>query len=464
MAKCDLSIVLEKDADFIYDGGGTIRGKVRVDVDQNVKCNGLEVESGWKTHGRGNVATGNFTSVTLFEGEWVGGQVVEYPFELPVGDWPPSYHGHYLNIDHCIDARVKIPWGFDPKASVPFLMRPTCGPEAAVSEKSTKAGAFVATFVGVFMLIWCSGFLFFMAQNPLSLVCVGIFPLLFLGGYAVKVWLPKYLLGEVTCELSQTVVTPGDSVSGELVVRPRKNVNVNAITIDFQAREVCVSGSGSNKTTHKHVFFEQAIELEKATTLQAGQERRFPISFALPSDAPYSIELPSNRLVWATTMRIDIPRWPDWTKEIALQVLPSGEPLDPSARPQATLRGTDAPSSLASEGEITFAETANYLWSARENPDQLEALVDAVTGLSFRLEAFIERRLLYAGTEDPHLFKGGYAVWAHFGEPPLPLVLYVPQELGDEFEQLGRDRWIGQGTVVGWDRRHQRLQIKLETR
>ncbi|MFG0262842.1 MAG: hypothetical protein ACF788_10675, partial [Novipirellula sp. JB048] len=108
-------------------------------------------------------------------------------------------------------------------------------------------------------------------------------------------------------------------------------------------------------------------------------------------------------------------------------------------------------------------ETANYLWSQRENPEQLETLVDAVTGLSFRFEAFVERRLLYAGAEDPHLFEGGYAVWAHYGEPPLPLVLYVPRELGDEFEQLGRDRWSGQGTVVGWDRRQRRLQIKLHT-
>ncbi|WP_372716665.1 sporulation protein [Novipirellula sp.] len=457
MAKCDLSIELAEGANFLYEGGGTVRGKVRVNVDQDVKCSGLVVESVWKTHGRGNVTSGTFASTTLFQGEWVAGQVVEYPFELPVGDWPPSYHGHYLNVDHYIDARVKIPWGFDPKASVPILMRPTCGPEAAVTKKAPSRSVFAGIFIGVFLMIWCSGFMFFMVQNPFSLICVGIFPVLFAVGYAIKVLLPKYLLGEVVYEVSPTVVAPGDQVKGELVLRPRKNVNVNAITLNFEAREVCVSGSGSNKTTHKHVFFERTTELQSATTLAAGQERRFPILVTLPEDAPYTLDLPSNDLIWATTLRIDIPRWPDWSKEIALQVLPSGKPMErpvPSIAQPAVRDNADG---------ITFAETANHLWSLRDEPEQLATLVDAVTGLSFRIEAFVERRLLYAGDEDPHVFKDGYAVWAHYGDPPLPLVLYVPHQLADDFEQIGRDRWVGQGTIVGWDDRHRRLQIKLDT-
>ena len=42
------------------------------------------------------------------------------------------------------------------------------------------------------------------------------------------------------------------------------------------------------------------------------------------------------------------------------------------------------------------------------------------------------------------------------------MVLYVPHELADEFEQLGRDAWRGRGTIVGWDSLHGRLQVKLE--
>ena len=42
MAKCDLSIELD-DPKAVHPGGGTICGVVRVNVDADVKCNGLEV-------------------------------------------------------------------------------------------------------------------------------------------------------------------------------------------------------------------------------------------------------------------------------------------------------------------------------------------------------------------------------------------------------------------------------------
>ena len=57
---------------------------------------------------------------------------------------------------------------------------------------------------------------------------------------------------------------------GELIIRPRKNVSINGVTMHFQAREQCVSGSGSNRTTHKNVFFEKLETLQAATTLTAG--------------------------------------------------------------------------------------------------------------------------------------------------------------------------------------------------
>ena len=78
MAKCDLSIELD-DPKMVYPGGGTISGVVRVVVDADVKCTGLEVSSGWKTHGRGNVASGQAGKANLFAGEWRAGENPELP-------------------------------------------------------------------------------------------------------------------------------------------------------------------------------------------------------------------------------------------------------------------------------------------------------------------------------------------------------------------------------------------------
>lgn len=464
MAKCDLSIVLD-DPQEVHSGGSKIGGVVRVHVDADVECKGLEVKSVWRTHGRGNVATGTAGTMTLFQGQWRAGENHEYRFELPIAHWPPTYHGYYLSIDHSVDARAKIPWAFDPKASEPFPVVAACGPEDAQIEKNvTEIKGVVGCILTAVFLAFVVGFcVMFAAAGPFSLFLL-IIPAI--GGiwWFFRVFLPKYLLGNVECNFDVDQVSPGGKVHGELVIRPRKNVSINEINLHFRAREQCVSGSGSNRTTHTHVFFDKVETVQPATTLTAGQERRFPIELAFPPDAAYSIELNDNKVIWSTTLRVDIPRWPDWVKEIPLTVVPTGGPSDRREPIETSSVPRDNSSAAVSEAgaSITFHETANHIWSVRDERDQVEVLVEAVAGLTFDLKAEIERRLLYAGEDDPHVYEDGYAVWAHYPDPELPLVLYVPHELADEFEQLGRDTWRGRGTIVGWDASHGRLQIKLE--
>lgn len=473
MAKCDLTIELDQPRS-VHSGGGKITGVVRVAVDADVKCSGLEVTSVWKTHGRGNVATGQAGKATLFTGEWRAGENPEYRFELPIADWPPTYHGHYLNVDHYVDARAKIPWSFDPKDSAPFLMRPSCGPDGAtIAKNATEVKGIAGCIIGVAILVFMAVFLGMMAAaGPFALVFL-LIPAI--GGviWFFRVFLPKYLLGEVQYGLVPEAISPGDASTGELVIRPRKNVAINGVTLLLEGREQCVSGSGSNRTTHKKVFFEKLDTLQVATTLQAGNEHRYALRVDVPEDAPHSIDLNDNDLIWSAKLRVDIPRWPDWVKEIQLQVVPSGkadelvETAEPPTVTAPAPTSAPAPASATpqpspSTGGITFAETAAHLWESRGNRQQTATLVEAVTGLTFDFEANIERRLLYAGDEDPHVYEDGYAVWARFTDPELPMVLYVPHELADEFEQVGRGAWAGRGTIVGWDSLHDRLQIKLQ--
>ena len=466
MAKCDLSIELD-DPKRVYPGGGTITGVVRVRADADVKCKALEVSSGWKTHGRGNVASGTQATTTLFAGEWNAGLEQEYRFELPIAEWPPSYHGHYLNVDHYVDARAKIPWAFDPKASVPFLMKPSSRAAAEVTHSNvTQVKGVLGTLVaGIFFTVFIG------IAGTIIVVSGGcaLIPFLFMGAIGFAFWLfkyylPRYLLGDVQYSLSVETVSPGETVTGELLIQPKKNVVINAITMQFEAREQCVSGSGSNRTTHKNVFYERSVTLQESTTLQAGKQHRFPLLIDFPDDAPYSIDLDDNDLIWCARLRVDIPKWPDWTKEITMTVVPHENPqVGPDQRPSEAVSAPPPLPGPSDTAGITFAETAQRFWEARNHPDQIELLVEAVAGLTFSMEAFVERRLLYGGEDDPHLHEDGYAVWAHAHDPPLPLVMYVPHDMGDEFEQIGRDLWRGRGTVLGWDAAHRRLQINVES-
>lgn len=458
MSKPKLSVELAE-PDRIYRGGDTINGVVRVEVDKAIACNGLFVQAGWRTHGRGNVASKTGDSTTLFQGQWQAGESLEYPFELIALDWPPTYHGHYLNVDHYVDARAKIAWSFDPKASTAFQVSASHVPANVGAAATVPLVA--KAFVGVIFAIIIAVFFTVGMGMVVGLGWIGVpFLLLPLSGmvfWFLKTWLPRFLLGKVECELAEQAVVPGGSLTGELVLKPRRSVAINGITMKLEGREKVVSGSGSNQTTHNHVFFENEETLREAGTLMPSSQLCLPIAMKVPDHAPLSLKLTSNELLWNLEVRIDIPRWPDWVKKIAFQVVPPGESVmsDPS---EPVMPKTDT----GAEPGITFEESVNHLWQVRGDADQRDRLVDAIAGLTFSVTAIIDRRLLYGGDHDANVYPKGHSVWAKFPNPELPLVLFVPHNMGEKFEQLGRQHWTGQATVVGWDRDHGRLQLAVE--
>ncbi len=133
MAKCDLLVELDE-PNRVYRSGDKVEGTVKVTVDADVKCSGLVLSTGWKTHGRGNVTGDKFDEVTVFSGDWVGGTKCEYRFSLTAGDWPQTYHGNFLSIDHYVEAQAKIPWAFDPKTATPFIVQATQVPSRYAAE------------------------------------------------------------------------------------------------------------------------------------------------------------------------------------------------------------------------------------------------------------------------------------------------------------------------------------------
>src|SRR6056297_940080 len=461
MPKCNLSIQLDE-PDRVYTTGEKVKGVVRVDVDADVNCNGLGIKSGWKTHGRGNVSSGESETITAFSGTWKAGQQAEYPFALAVNDWPPTYHGHYLNVDHGIDARAKIPWGFDPKASAAYQVRISHAPEtlsAAPQPPSIGAiggcltGLIVSAVVGVVATLFVMNLVFTIFVF-VALAAVGIL-------LVVRYVMPKMVLGDVSLELDSDRVHPGETLKGRLSMSPRKSAQINAITAELHGEEYCVSGSGSNRKTHRHELFKATETLQSSLRLQPGRDQSIALKIQIPATEAYSFDLGDNEIRWTAKVRIDIPRWPDWYQTIKLSVVPAADTADDHSAVVGNAAGTASPMAEDAAADITFAETAEHLFALRGDRDRVEVLTAAVTGLTFPIEAFVERRLLYAGDDAAHLDKDGYAVWAHYTEPALPMVLYVPRDMADDFEQVGRDLWRGSGTIVGWDSEHRRLQIKL---
>jgi hypothetical protein len=476
MAKCGLSIELQQ-VDPALKGGDKVRGHVRVDADADVRCRSITVYAGWRTRGKGNVAQELGPKVELFSGDLVAGQSMRFPFEVETLRWPASYNGYQFSVEHFIETTADIPWAFDPKVSTPIYVLPGETRETDFP-KPIDLGKFPQIAIAIVFSVMGMITLFMMlGPNPivLAIAPVGIM-LVILGLLLTFKWLPKMYVGQVKYELSPLKLSPGESLIGSLSIRPNRTIKPEYIRLRITANETCISGSGSNAKTHRHEIFQRDIMLANHPELSGDKTVHYEINTQLPPVAAYSIKLTSNELQWLTELRVGIPGLVDWKDRRVLTVVPPSDPLAAAKLGRAldaqrfgdsagaTIDNFDSGGSSDAtfdESTITFDETVGHIWAVRDQPDQVEMLVDAVVGLPMRISAEIQRRFLGGDSDDPEISPSEHLVWAVYNSPPLPLALYVPQSMGDDFEQARSAIWHGQGEIVGWNRRDGRLQVRV---
>jgi len=471
MGKCVLSIELEDPA-AAYRAGQKVRGQVQVDADADVRCRSLTVYAGWRTRGMGNVASEQGPKVTLFSGELTAGASQRFSFEVETLLWPVTYNGFQLSVEHFVEATADIPWTVDPKVSLPIHVTPgDYRPPDAEPPRSPAA------LLQLILFLFLSLFLTFIALSffgPNPIVMIGI-PVLLLCGAGLLMlifkWLPKLYVGQVHFDLEPRRLSPGELLRGSFSLRPTSAIEPQFIRFRLIATEVCVSGTGTNQKTHRHVLFDRLLVLAEQPQLPANETKRYEILTRLPRVAAYSLKLTHNELHWVAQIHIGIPGLVDWKDEIYLSVVPSLDPamaartLAPghqAAQFALDLADLDVADSAPPEDAITFAETVGHIVNARANPEQVDLLVDAVAGLPLPLQVRIGRRLLRGGDEDVQLAPDEQVVWAEHEEPLLPLSLYIPKHRVEDFERASGTIWEGRGEIVGWDRRGGRLQVRIE--
>ena len=323
MSKCDLKIVYDR-PDRRYRGGEAVTGTVHVQVNKDVRCNGLMVEHFWQTHGRGNTATGERQTNVLFRGDLQAGQLVSYPFSFVAPQGPPTYHGHYLNIDHYVNLRVDIPWALDPKRKEEYILLPGRGdyghlPSEAAGQAHSKG--FLAKLgmpVGLAMIVIG---IFLLCPFGLILIPAGCAILFF----SLRKSLAEKKIGKVELTCGTPNVRPGSGVPVRLAFTPRGSAHLNGITATLTGVEQCVSGSGTDRTTHTHKLHERVFALSPERDLAANQPIRVEGLVLIPQTEAFTFHADDNDLIWKLEIRIDIPLWPDWLESRALIVRPAAE-------------------------------------------------------------------------------------------------------------------------------------------
>ncbi len=337
MSKCDLRIVLDR-PDRAYCGGEPITGTVHVRVNEAFTSHGLFLETYWRTHGRGNTDTGAKQTQVLYRGVWQPGQTYSYPFRFPAPDGPPTYHGTYLNIDHYLKVRVDVPWAFDPKLEEEFILLP--GPRLydhrlPLLNNPPDPWQFVGRYGLLLGVVLLALGLVFVCPFGVVLIPAGCV-LAALGlGITLRNWLVQHRLGTVELHWERLVAAPGASVPFRLRFVPRRSTALNGIRARLIGQERCVSGSGTNKQTHLHTFYDQTVELAREGALTARSPIRLEGAIPIPATAAYSFSSPNNAVLWTVEMRIDIPAWPDWVQKKPVLVVPQAVAVEPAGKAPA---------------------------------------------------------------------------------------------------------------------------------
>jgi hypothetical protein len=320
MSKCDLAIVFDR-TDRRFRGGEEVTGTAHVQVRDDCPCNRILLEHFWQTHGRGNRATGPKQTTVLDRGPLQAGQSLSYPFRFTAPNGPPTYHGRYLNIDHYVHLRVDVPWAIDPKLKEEYLLVPGGGrygnvPRGRLGVKQGVLGLGVP--IGAAMVL--GGFFFL----PCGIVLIGVgLVVLF---FALRKSIAEKKIGKVRLSWGSSTVAPGSRLPLRLAFTPNQSARLNRITAKLVGKERCVSGSGTNRTTHTHKFHERTFMLASECEMNAGRPIRVDGAVPIPETAAYSFHASDNDVLWELEIRIDIPFWPDWIEKGPVIVRPAVEP------------------------------------------------------------------------------------------------------------------------------------------
>lgn len=311
MAKCTLSVEIENPREQ-YVPGDVIDVIVHVETTDSVKCSALTLEFGWETHGTGNCDSDEFETQTLFDGQWSPGDELGYRAQVTVPRFsqarPASYHGRHINVDWHLRARADIPWAFDPKAEARIFLAPDAGtvppyerPSLWPTEPVKLAGNSGCLIVLTVIAFVAGGFLV-MHKPWIGAAC-------FAGGLfaAIFTWKENELrkrIGDVGFGFAPDRPAIGGELHAFAEIAPPGRLDIESVTMTLAAEEVAVSGSGTQRTTHRHKAFEQAVVQAEHQTVSAGDTLELDFSFELPVDLPPSFEGDDNSIEW--TLDLDV--------------------------------------------------------------------------------------------------------------------------------------------------------------
>ncbi len=439
MAACNLKIHLDEPK-RIRIGGEQVTGMVLVRCEKDVNCKGLVVATRWSTHGQGNIDSGVGEETIAFQGAWQAGQEYKYPFKLNAAAWPPTYYGTFLNVSHCVDARAKLAWATDPKASAEFPVVVANSPaDIQPSRKQVSSGC---GWIGVVIAV--------ILVSVFAIAFVWLIP--FVAIIAALIWffksfLPKQLTGSIETKLEPRRLKPGEVVHGHLSFTPKWNLNINQVNLSFLGVEKCTSGSGSNRKLHSHQLSEQIKQLAGPQRLPGGQRQSFDFEIPVPNSAAPSMKMVDNEIAWTVILRIDIPRWPDWTETFPLIIQPNSQ-AEASGRLETA---------QASSAEDEWLDQVIDQIQESKDAGSLRLILDAISAHEFTMALEVEGVCDEITTQYTPEVRGKW-LESYDSRHAQDVCLFIPDSMVAPVEEAV---WKGRVAIVDYDGEEETLFARM---
>lgn len=336
----------------------------------------------WISRAHSAESSGGEDDILLFEGDWLKPGTHRFPFIFHVPPGPYSYHGHLVEVDWVIEARVEDEVEALLREQRTFIL------EASGNEREFIRGELlpqvlgdadlhahsrrVLGWVGTMLLLLVGVALLYPSvaatrgANWVTLLaglgCVILAG--FLGRRSLRRqdarsqpwWRPSSTLHDYEAE-------PGDTVSFVVELKPSFKTSTRRVTAQLRGVEqtwkkkssppnpgaksaisapsetpgdsIHSHSNGSNAASpdatqvERHHFFDEPVEIEPVDDQMSDQRTRkhatntYRVRFRVPSDAPYSFYCPSASVTWAIEVHVDVGSWPDWRRDFPLIVRPN---------------------------------------------------------------------------------------------------------------------------------------------
>jgi hypothetical protein len=336
MSKCEVKILFDR-PEGVYKFGEAIAGAVQVAALADFHCRKITLIREWKTHGRGNIASGGEEGLILADAAaFKGGETRDFPFRFAGLAGPASYQGHYLSVEWHARAHLDIPLAVDVKQEEKFILVGGetsqeillgTGEEVKIDSKISselEGRIAMAKVLGVPFFIIGLAMIYFSAWYPLTLA-LGLAATGF-GGWQIFLMLRNKLarqkLGEIEVRLNPEKLRPGDRLECSVALPSSHAERLQRITATLIGEERVVSGAGNHKMVHAHKICEEVMERTAHEAMEDANKLRFILPLELPPNAPSTFRAPDNALFWFVRVHCDIRGWPDWVQEFPFTVMP----------------------------------------------------------------------------------------------------------------------------------------------